>query len=114
MTPQELAELDLAVAQAEGLIDPAIRTPSTGWNQEPTCFIGAPDERRPYAPSRLADKAVDLLEKHCLTLAPYWIERKRLWMASRPRDEATSIGGSGPTAAIAICRAVIALAAVPQ
>lgn len=101
MTPQELAELDLAVAKAEGIF-----------------LFPTVDERAGrqhghaelYQPTRDGAEAMRLLEKYLLAVFTHFMTDGTpvgYWMVTG-RDYKTILG-SGPTPAIAICRAVIAL-----
>ena len=91
MTPKELAELDLAVAKAEGWK----KSPSgDGWYDAAGNYIGHAE-----------DEAMRLLEKYGFTV--HRSGNTGLWYACKHRNFDYEIGG--PTPAIAICRAVIAL-----
>lgn len=110
MTDKELAELDLAVAKAEGLagvIEAFMTNPPSGH----FCFLlkdGKPDfTRYPYRPSRASTEAMLLQEKHLLGVQ----YRDGEWEAGRVVDDYEGLVAIayGPTPAIAICRAVIKL-----
>lgn len=88
MTEQELAELDLAVAKAEGL----------------DVVNGIDPDGQLYRPTRDRDLAMRLLEKHKLELHParnYW------------ECQDGNVMRTGDTPCIAICKAVVALKGVP-
>jgi len=101
VTPQELAELDLAVAKAEGLrayIDDEYGC-RTAWNAKD----GGPF---PFKPSTNPAEAMRLLVKYNLDLL---CGGHPGWYAEGPDGVADS-DTTGPTPEIAICRAVAALA----
>ena len=99
MTPKELAELDLAVAKAEGF-----------------AFIGNDAtvirrkysrHREKYQPTRDGAEAMRLLEKYHISVLHFMPED--FWLAQTD----TLDGVRGPTPTIAICRAVAALTRQP-
>lgn len=101
MNEKELAELDLAVAKAEGLED--------AQNSAIGCVYrkhkGA--DYRPYyqyQPTRDPAEAMRLLEKYVFDLRHDSVD----WCACHNTRERL-VGGYGPTPAIAICRATVAL-----
>lgn len=104
MSEQELAELDIAVAKAEGLrIDklppPRIKTFVSDDNGESWHI---------FEPTRDWNEAGRLLEKYKLTLEPSAMKASHTYWG-------VSAGGKfivdGPTPQVAICKAVVALAA---
>lgn len=110
MTPEELAELDLVVAKAEGYNFAEIVTePQRYGRDEPFVVVNgalvSPTKCITFSPTRDGAEALRLLEKYRLTLwhsGSGWSS----WVSFRPR----AIAPCGPTPAIAICRAVVALA----
>lgn len=96
MSPEELAKLDLAVAKAEGFI---FGTDGKGlWHDSNGMFVGYR-----YQPTRDGAEAMRLMEKYRLWVSPDRFEGDE-WTAVRP-----GVLMKGPTPAIAICRAVVAL-----
>lgn len=95
MTPQELAELDLAVAKAEGH---TVYTDGACWHKQDGTMLSA------YQPTRDGAEAMRLLEKYELQLMCL-VEGD--WLCCGPNDN--DKWKRGPTPAIAICRAVVAL-----
>lgn len=114
VSDKELAELDLAVAKAVGFdarLCPAMhghapwveaRTKRRGMRGaavSPTCVYQPTREPRQWAP---------LLTKYRLTLIPS-VRDRRSWIAGPKGIKASKHDRAGPTPAIAICRAVVAL-----
>jgi hypothetical protein len=102
VTEQELAELDMAVAHAIGISDAFISYNQHG--EKPMCvtYTIRPPDGGPYQPTRNPAEAMRLLEKHKLQVGPDGAG----WYACRCFQEE---GSYGPTPAIAICKAVVAL-----
>ena len=106
MTDQELAELDLAVARAEGF--PAELVPPA-----PRCIAERPPELGGtglYQPTRDGAEAMRLLTTHSLTVGPAAED----WWSCRANERDGKLPAVlgyayGPTPAIAICRAVVAI-----
>lgn len=96
MSPQELAELDLAVARAEG-----VRLhPEAYWWIRPS---DGQYQAGQYHPTSDAAEAMRLLEKYRFSIWPDHQEWRILLVL-----EEGDVYAVGPTAAIAICRAVVA------
>lgn len=125
MTPQELANLDLAVARAEGKMNPRIE-PETPLS-DPMCMIDVEEDDMAaavdfdisrkhiyydqYSPSTDPVEAMRLLVKYSMTLSRHGRNRKYaclLWFAWI-KDKKHS--GSGETPCIAISRAVVTICA---
>lgn len=120
MSPQELAELDLAVARVEGRRNPRLEeeTPFS----EVMCMIDVEEDdiaaavdfdisrkviyQDEYKPTRDAQEAMRLMVKYELYLGPW----KGRWWACR-NASLTKYGDdtSGETPCIAICKAVCQL-----
>ncbi len=98
MTPQELADLDLAAAKAQAL-DARI-VGSIENDDGPRCLVCGRGE---YSPTRDGAEAMRLLEKYRLSLRPHVHPNWRVY------DYHAEYESFGPTPAIAICRAVVAL-----
>lgn len=100
MTPEELAKLDREVALAEG----GIITASDGYGD----FVQFPDGRMVqlclFRPASDGAEAMRLLEKYGLSLVHD--QTAPGWFCCRQGEPGQ---GRGPTPAIAICRAVVAL-----
>lgn len=95
MTPDDLAALDLAVAKAIGL--------NVGREGNGVYRIGMSFLAGRYAPTTDREEAMRLLETYRLKLMPF----SGGWTAFLP-----TVGEQiGPTPAIAICRAVVAMKA---
>lgn len=117
MTPQELAELDLAVARVEGKRNPRLEE-ETPFN-EVMCMIDVEEDdiaaavdfdisRKviycdTYQPTRDAQEAMRLLERYGFNL---W--RKEQWVCDRFGGD-PDCAGIGSTPCEAICRCVVAL-----
>jgi hypothetical protein len=106
VTPQELAELDLAVAKAEKIphcwnalerrVAPIGKIRGFSTMTSKNGFIW-------YHPTEDGAEAMRLLEKYRLSLRPHDHPNWRVY------DYHTERESIGPTPAIAICRAVVAL-----
>lgn len=111
MTPQELAELDLAVAKAEGYNYAEIVTePQRYGREEPFVAVNgvlvSPTRVVAFCPSCDAHEAMRLMQKYRLQV---WPGKSGWWAAGYREMEDGVPGQNGPTPAIAICRAVVAL-----
>lgn len=110
MTPQELADLDFAVAHAEGIVDQLEAV-----DREGASFVRRSDKQKPgaaplyeaWAPTRDHGLAMRLLEKYQLGVGPC----STGWHAYGP--DMTGELPSGATPAIAVCKAVVALRSRP-
>lgn len=108
MTPQELADLDFAVAHAEGIVDELEAT-----DREGTSFLRRSAKQKPgaapvyetWSPTRDHGLAMRLLEKHGLDLK---CVATRGWYCGADGGDGTM---PSPTPMVAICRAVVALKA---
>lgn len=113
MTPQELAELDLAVARVEG-IDIHHGFIDDGWT--------GPDHNgkrhrafKMYQPTRDAQEAMRLQVAYDLRVWPEGSPNARRWGAQAaflPLKQALKSGSHGATPCEAICRCVVALGAI--
>lgn len=102
MTGLELAELDLAVAKAEGLHVVGVQRHGNDYNCMIHPFHPITLESE-YRPTRDGAQAMLLLEKHKLELHPardYW------------ECQDGNVMRTGETPCIAICKAVVALKGV--
>ena len=104
MNQRELAELDLAVAKAEGM-EAVITQDGLCWSRS----LG-----RIYQPTLEDSETLRLIEKYRLALMPVasgW----HGWVCYQPTDPlndlAAQIFGEGAPTGIAVCRAVVALKA---
>jgi hypothetical protein len=100
MTDQELAELDLAVARADGTFLPPYG-------------VAVSDEREvinigEYQPTRDRAEAQRLQEKYQLEVSP-WLDPYGKPTGDWRARATNEFSQRGPTPAIAICRAVVAL-----
>lgn len=102
----ELAELDLAVARIEGMTSPTL-WPGKNWSASVT--VERHGSRYAYYPTSDHAEAMRLLEKYRLIVGP----DGSAWSALHPDDHECDFMGHGPTPAIAIARAVVALRAKP-
>lgn len=108
MNDQELAELDLAVAKAEGHDEAFVQ--SYWYELEvPTCVLADPLNPRyaRYRPTRDGAEAMRLLVKYEMVLMPPYKSNPH-WSAGSVHAKLASYS-NGPTPAIAICRAVVAI-----
>lgn len=106
MTEAELAELDLAVARIESISAAIFDKPVLCWKiDEQGKFIGL------YQPTRDGAEAMRLLEKYRLGLNFY---AEGNWECYFPHAIGNAEYVVGPTPAIAICRAVVALRAAQR
>ena len=111
MTPKELAELDVAVAKAEGYTEEQM-TPSY---YSPTGRLFPPNGGEyvllaNYSPTRDGAEAMRLLEKYGIDVMCKTYDKK-VWTACpwETKPGGIVVRAEGPTPAIAICKAVVAL-----
>lgn len=104
MNAKELAELDLAVAKAEYRTNPRVHT----FANRVACVyddpLDEPGEFTTYQPTRDGAEAMRIKEREGFCT---WRNESGVWCCSL-RYGTISIG-AGPTPAIAICKAVVAL-----
>lgn len=98
---REFAELDLAVAQADGR--QAFIAGPHYWqiSERGLCLNNTPFDTSPYQPTRDGGEAMRLLEKYRLTVGAV--------MGGGWSAFSDGVNETGSTPAIAICRAVVAL-----
>lgn len=116
LSEQELAEIDYAVAKAEGMTQPVLHTNPISYATVAHQIGNGTWVSITYEPTLDPAEAMRLQAKYLLTVGPRTLvpefgETQQEWYACALNSPFNAGSQIGPTPCIAICRAVIAIGA---